>query len=207
MSFPPTFKPMMDAANKADAAQFSKEDILDPQGWDLLSFLMDSRTGLGRFREFRISNYQLMMDLIDYCKDHTIEEIMKLPDVKERVDLYNKYRDDFVEQLHNVSTIKDNLIIVDYRDEEIIYPGNRFMIYALYPECNISMHIIWGREKQNTVLAVGHSIINKTCKTVVGELMLQYGGGGHEKAGTCQLDNDKVESQMLEIIDVMVKNG
>lgn len=207
MSFPPTFKPMMDAANKADAAQFSKEDILDPQGWDLLSFLMDSRTGLGRFREFRISNYQLMMDLIDYCKDHTIEEIMKLPDVKERVDLYNKYRDDFVEQLHNVSTIKDNLIIVDYRDEEIIYPGNRFMIYALYPECNISMHIIWGREKQNTVLAVGHSIINKTCKTVVGELMLQYGGGGHEKAGTCQLDNDKVESQMLEIIDVIVKNG
>ncbi|MDY0321840.1 MAG: hypothetical protein RBR23_08920 [Arcobacteraceae bacterium] len=207
MSFPPSFKPMMDAANKADAAQFSKEDILDPQGWDLLSFLMDSRTGLGRFREFRISNYQLMMDLIDYCKDHTIEEIMKLPDVKERVELYNKYRDDFVEQLHNVSTIKDNLIIVDYRDEEIIYPGNRFMIYALYPECNISMHIIWGREKQNTVLAVGHSIINKTCKTVVGELMLQYGGGGHEKAGTCQLDNDKVESQMLEIIDVIVKNG
>lgn len=205
--FPPSFQPMMEAANKADAAQFSRDEILNPQGWDLLSFLMDSRTGLGRFREFRISNYQLMMDLIDYCKDHTIEEIMRLSDVKERVELYNKYRDDFVDQLHKVSTIRENLVIVDYRDEEIIYPGNRFMIYALYPDTNISMHIIWGRDKQNTVLAVGHSIINRTCKTSVGELMLKYGGGGHEKAGTCQLENDQVAIQMAEIVDVIVKNG
>ncbi|QOG11477.1 exopolyphosphatase [Arcobacter sp. FWKO B] len=206
-SFPPTFKEMMDAANKADAAQFSKEEILDPSGWDLLSFLMDSRTGLGRFREFRISNYQLMMDLIDYCAEHTIDQIMQLPDVQERVELYNKYKDDFKEQLKKTSKVVGNLVIVDYRYEEIIYPGNRFMIYALYPDTNISMHIIWGRDKQNTVLAVGHSIVNRTCKTSVGELMLKYGGGGHEKAGTCQIDNSEVDTVMNEIIDVIVKNG
>ncbi|MCK5293985.1 MAG: exopolyphosphatase, partial [Arcobacteraceae bacterium] len=124
--FPARFKAMMDAANKADAAQFSKEDILDPQGWDLLSFLMDSRTGLGRFREFSVSNYQLMMDLIDYCAEHPIEDILALNDVKERVELYNKYAKEFKDQLLRCSTIYKNLIIIDYRDEEIIYPGNRF---------------------------------------------------------------------------------
>lgn len=207
LSFPPSFRELMDAANKADAAQFTKEEIINPKGWDLLSFLMDSRTGLGRFREFRISNYQLMMDLIDYCKDHTIEEIMSLADVQERVELYNKYKDDFIAQLKKVSTIKENLVIVDYKNEETIYPGNRFMIYALYPEVNISIHKLWGREKQNSVFAIGHSIINRSCKTNIGELMLGYGGGGHEKAGTCQVDNDKAEDILQEIVEVILANG
>ena len=140
--FPPRFTDMMDASNKADSAAFSKEDILNPEGWDLLSFLMDSRTGLGRFREFTVSNYQLMMDLIDYCADHTIEDILALSDVKERVDLYYRYEKEFEEQLHRTSTVHDNLIIIDYRDEEIIYPGNRFLIYALYPNTNMSIHVI-----------------------------------------------------------------
>lgn len=119
--FPSSFRPMMDAANKADSAAFTKEDILNPQGWELLSFLMDSRTGLGRFREFTVSNYQLMMDLIDYCKDHTIEDILKLSDVKERVDLYFKYEKEFEKQLKRCTTIKGNLAIIDYRDEETIF--------------------------------------------------------------------------------------
>jgi nanoRNase/pAp phosphatase (c-di-AMP/oligoRNAs hydrolase) len=191
---------MMVAVDKADAAQFSKEDILNPKGWDLLSFLMDSRTGLGRFRDFRISNYQLMMDLIDYCHDHGIDDIMKLPDVKERVDLFNKYADDFKDQLKRCSTVYDNLVVLDLRKEEVIYPGNRFMIYALYPEQNISIHVIMGFKNQNTVFATGKSILNKTSKTNVGELMLSYGGGGHSAAGTCQIDNDKAENVLKELI-------
>jgi len=198
---------MMIAVDKADAAQFSKEDILDPQGWDLLSFLMDSRTGLGRFRDFRISNYQLMMDLIDYCHDHGIDDIMKLPDVKERVDLFNKYADDFKEQLKRCSTVHGNLVILDLREEEIIYPGNRFMIYALYPEQNISIHVIMGFKGQNTVFATGKSILNKTSKTNVGELMLSYGGGGHSAAGTCQIDNDKAEDTLKELISKINADG
>ena len=198
---------MMQAVDKADAAQFSKEDILNPQGWDLLSFLMDSRTGLGRFREFRISNYALMMDLIDYCANHDIDEIMQLPDVKERVDLFNKYAPDFKEQLQRCSTIHSNLVVLDLRDEEIIYPGNRFMIYALYPETNISIHVIWGFQKQNTVFAVGKSIINRTSNTNIGELMLKYGGGGHSAAGTCQIDNDKAEDVLKELIQTITNDG
>jgi nanoRNase/pAp phosphatase (c-di-AMP/oligoRNAs hydrolase) len=205
--FPSNFDAMMSAANKADAARFSKEDILNPQGWDLLSFLMDSRTGLGRFREFTVSNYHLMMDLIDYCKDHSIEEILQLPDVKERIDLYLKYKEDFQEQLHRCSTVYKNLIIIDYRNEDIIYPGNRFLIYALYPQINISMHVLWGKDKQNVVFSPGKSILNKTSNTNIGELMLSYGGGGHKAAGGCQIDHDKAEQALQEIIEKINQDG
>ena len=198
---------MMIAVDKADSAQFTKEDILNPQGWELLSFLMDSRTGLGRFREFTISNYALMMDLIDYCHDHGIDDIMKLPDVKERVDLFNKYSKEFKDQLKRCSTIHKNLVVLDLRDEEIIYPGNRFMIYAMYPETNISIHVLWGFKKQNTVFATGKSIINRTSKTDVGQLMLKYNGGGHNAAGTCQIDNDKCEDVLQELITAITNDG
>ena len=198
---------MMIAVDKADAAQFSKEDILNPQGWDLLSFLMDSRTGLGRFREFTVSNYQLMMDLIDYCHDHGIEDIMQLPDVKERVDLFNKYADEFKDQLSRCTTVYDNLVVLDLRDEEIIYPGNRFMIYAMFPQTNISIHVLWGFKKQNTVFATGKSIIDRSSKTNVGELMLKNGGGGHNAAGTCQVDNDKCEDILKELISTITNDG
>jgi len=198
---------MMAAVDKADAAQFTIDDILNPQGWELLSFLMDARTGLGRFREFRISNYALMMELIDYCKNHTIEQILELPDVKERVDLFFKYESEFKEQIRRCSTVCGNLIVLDLRNEEIIYPGNRFMIYAMYPECNISIHVLWGFQKQNTVFATGKSIFNKTSQTNVGELMLKYNGGGHEKAGTCQIDNDKAEKVLQELISQINIDG
>ncbi len=198
---------MMMAVDKADAAQFSVDEILNPQGWELLSFLMDSRTGLGRFKEFRISNYQLMMDLIDYCIDHTIEEIMQLPDVVERVELYNEYEDRFREQLERCSIMYNNLIVLDLRDEEIIYPGNRFVMYAVNPEVNISIHVIWGFQKQNTVFALGKSIVNRTSKTNIGELCLKYGGGGHKAAGTCQVSHEDSERVLEELIETITNDG
>ncbi|MFK5892979.1 MAG: exopolyphosphatase [Pseudomonadota bacterium] len=201
------FNDMMDAVDKADAAQFSKEDVLDPKGWDLLSFLMDARTGLGRFRDFRISNYALMMDLIDYCKDHSIEEILQLEDVKERSTLYFEQAEQFQQQLKKCSKIYKNLVILDLREEDTIHAGNRFMIYALFPDTNISIHIIWGFKKQNTVFAVGNSIINRSSKTSIGELMLKYHGGGHENAGTCQIAHEQAETVLKELIEVINSNG
>jgi len=198
---------MMEAVDKADSAQFTVEDILNPTGWELLSFIMDSRTGLGRFREFTVSNYQLMMDLIDYCLDHNIDEIMKLPDIIERTELYMSHQDNFMEQLERCSTIHKNLVVLDLRDEEIIYAGNRFMIYALNPDTNISIHVLWGFKKQNTVFATGASIVNKTSKTNIGELMLKYNGGGHKAAGTCQIDNNKAQEVLPELIIAINNNG
>lgn len=151
---------------------------------------MDSRTGLGRFQDFRISNYQLMMDLIDHCRDKSIDEIMLLDDVKERVDLYFSHREKFQEQLRRCGSVCGNLVILDLRHEEKIWAGNRFEIYALFPQCNISIHVLWGFKKQNTVFACGKSIFDKSSATNIGELMLNFGGGGHENAGTCQVPNE-----------------
>jgi nanoRNase/pAp phosphatase (c-di-AMP/oligoRNAs hydrolase) len=205
--FPRISDEMMHAVDKADSAQFELDDVLNPKGWELLSFLMDSRTGLGRFREFRISNYALMMDLIQHCLTLTIEEILELPDVKERVDLYRKYEDQFKDQLQRCSTVHGNLVVLDLREEETIFPGNRFMIYALYPKTNISIHHIWGFQKQNQVFATGKSIFNKTSKTNIGNLMLEYGGGGHANAGTCQIDNKKAEEVLQELIQKITAEG
>ena len=198
---------MMSAVDKADMAQFSKEEVLNPQGWVLLNFLMDARTGLGRFRDFRISNYQLMMELIDYCKQHSIEEILQLEDVKERSQLYFSHKEPFEKQIKRCSTVYDNLVVLNLRNEETIYCGNRFTIYALYPQCNISIHLLWGLRKQNTVLATGKSIFNRTSKTNIGELMLKYGGGGHANAGTCQVENHQAESVLKELIAQINADG
>ncbi|MFN3700378.1 MAG: exopolyphosphatase [Alphaproteobacteria bacterium] len=199
---------MMLAVDKADSAAFSKEEILHPEGWVLLSFIMDSRTGLGRFRDFNISNYQLMMQLIDECRQHkTIDEILELPDVKERVDLYFDHQLKFRAQIERCSSVHGNLVVLDLRKEDTIWVGNRFVIYALFPHCNISMHILWGKNKQNTVLAIGKSILNKTSKTDIGTLCLEYGGGGHQAAGTCQVENLRAEETLIDIIDRIKTDG
>lgn len=205
--FPEISDAMMAAVDKADAARFSREDILEPKGWELLSFLMDARTGLGRFHDFRVSNYQLMMDLIAYCRNHTIDEILRLPDVKERVDVYFEHAPKAKEQIERCSTVHKNLVILDLRDEETIWATNRFVVYALFPETNISIHVLWGLRQQNTVFAVGKSIINRDSKTNIGMLMLQYDGGGHENAGTCQIDNDKAEAVLAELIAHVNRDG
>ena len=199
-TFPNISDDMMAAVDKADSAQFDREDILDPKGWVLLNYLMDSRTGLGRFREFRISNYILMMQLIGYCKQHTVDEILNLPDVRERKDLYFQHVDKARKQIKRCSTVHKNLVVLDLRKEEIIYATNRFVIYALFPETNISIHVMWGLKQQNTVLATGKSILYRSSKTNIGELMLEYGGGGHEAAGTCQIANDKADEVLKELI-------
>ncbi len=198
--FPDIPEELMEAVDKSDSAQFNEEEILRPTGWDLLSFIMDARTGLGRFRNFRVSNYTLMMDLITYCRTHSLEEVLQLPDVRERADLYFQLEAPFKEQLRRCSTLHGNLVVLDLRGEETIYPGNRFMLYSLYPQCNISMHILWGVKRQNTVFAVGKSILNRASPVKVGAVMLEYGGGGHAEAGTCQIANDKAETVRLELI-------
>jgi nanoRNase/pAp phosphatase (c-di-AMP/oligoRNAs hydrolase) len=191
---------LMDAVDKGDSAGFNIDEILNPKDWVLLNYIMDARTGLGRFRDFTISNYDLMMKLIDYCPKHTIKEILALPDVKERTDLYFEQTELFKAQLKRISKVYDKVIVIDLRGEDIIYAGNRFMVYAMYPEIEISVHVAWGFKKQNTAVMIGKSIINKASKVDIGELCLEYGGGGHANAGTCQLDNDKVDGELPTII-------
>lgn len=200
--FPEISEELMRAVDQADSADYAIDDILRPEGWALLNFLMDSRTGLGRFRQFRISNYQLMMALIDeVLRAGSVEDILALPDVAERVDLYREQTEMFVAQLQRACTVRGDLVVVDLREEEVIHAGNRFMVYALFPQCRVSVHVINGKQGVNTVLAVGKSILDRTSPLDIGALMLSYGGGGHLNAGTCQVDHDQAERVLGEIAD------
>lgn len=205
--FPNVSDDIMLAVDKGDSADFTEREILDAQGWSLLNFLMDARTGLGRFRDFRISNYDLMMKLIDYCRNHTIEQILELPDVRERVDLYREHEAKAKEQIKRCASVHDNLVVLDLRGEETIWATNRFVVYALFPKCNISIHQMWGKQKQNVVFAIGKSILDRSSKTDVGQLCLKYGGGGHAAAGTCQIDTAKADAVRAELVATITADG
>lgn len=207
-AFPEIPEEMMAAVDKADSANFTKDEILNPSGWVLLSFIMDARTGLGRFRDFNISNYQLMMKLIDYCRTHSdIRDILRLPDVKERVDLYFEQEGKCREQIERCAKKHGKTTVLDLRHEETIWAGNRFLVYALFPQATVSVHVLWGKNKQNTVFAVGKSILNRNSKVKIGKIMLEYGGGGHDAAGTCQVENLKSEETLKELIERIAKDG
>jgi nanoRNase/pAp phosphatase (c-di-AMP/oligoRNAs hydrolase) len=201
-TFPAVDEALMKAVDQADSARYTLEEVLHPKGWTLLSFLMDARTGLGRFRDFRISNYQLMTTLIDACRTLSVHEILALPDVRERVDLYFQHEPKAVDQLLAASTTHGNVVVVDLRDQDPIWATNRFMVYALFPQCNLSIHRMWGLRKQNTVFAIGKSIFERTCATDVGALCLRYGGGGHAAAGTCQIEHSMADKVVGELIAV-----
>jgi len=206
-TFPASWEEMMLAVDKADSAQYVRSEVLEPTDWTLLNYLMDARTGLGRFRDFRISNYELMMQLIDYCSENEIHDILRLPDVMERIELYEAMKMKARDQIKRCATTHGNLVVLDLREEELIYPTNRFMIYALFPECNISIHQMWGLRKQNVVYAVGKSILNRSSNTNVGELCLRYGGGGHNAAGTCQIDHERGPQVLKELIAQINEDG
>jgi nanoRNase/pAp phosphatase (c-di-AMP/oligoRNAs hydrolase) len=199
-AFPKFPEEMLAAVDKDVSARFTLQDVLNPAGWELLCFIMDARTGLGKYHDFKVSNTNLFMDLVDQCRKHPIETILNLPAVKERTDLYFSHQEQAREQIKRCTTLHKNLAVVDLRKEETVYATNRFMVYALYPECNISIHMLWGTRKQNVTFAVGKSIFTRTSGVDVGQLMREYGGGGHRSAGTCQAPNSQAEKVRQELI-------
>jgi nanoRNase/pAp phosphatase (c-di-AMP/oligoRNAs hydrolase) len=195
------FKDMVIEADKCDSAHFTREEVLNPAGMVLLSFIMDPRTGFGRYRDFRISNYQLMDCLIDYLRTMSVEEIMQLDDLQERARLYNEHREPFLRMMQDYSRVDGAAIITDLRGVEETYVGNRHVIYALFPDQNVSVRVFDGREKQFCVFSVGYSILNRTATVDVGKLMLKYGGGGHRRVGTCQVPYSEVDHILQEIVE------
>ena len=197
----PQFTDMMVAVDKVDSGNLTREEVLNPTGWILIGFLMDPRTGLGRWRQFTISNYQLMEMLIDACRTMTIDEILNIPDVQERIEVYNDQTLKFKEMIIKYTSTNGNVIISDLRGVDPIYTGNRFLIYSLYPEQNVSAWIVSGRGGHGCSAAVGYSILNRTCTLDVGALMLKYNGGGHKAVGTCQFSDENMESELPKMLN------
>lgn len=198
--FPSEMEDMMRCVDKSDSADLTIDEIESPEGWILLSFIMDPRTGLGRYKDYRISNYRLMEDLIEYCRAMPVEKILELPDVKERVARYFEHQGKYRDMLRKNTEIKGKCAIIDLRFQDEISVGNRFQIYAMYPEITVSVHVLWGLNKQNVVLTVGKSILNRTNQADIGALMLEYGGGGHAAVGTCQIPVEKADEILDEVV-------
>ncbi len=195
------WNPMMEAVDKVDSANLTRDEIENPTGWVLIGYIMDPRTGLGRFRDFRISNYQLMLDMIEYCRTMTAEDILALPDVKERVECYFEQDALFKEMLGRCTKMVGDVLIIDYRNEDTIYAGNRFLVYTLFPDCKVSIHVTWGKERQNVVLAMGNSILNRSSQANLGSIALQFGGGGHHAVATCQVAENEADNVLTSIIN------
>ena len=201
----PQFDDMMEAVDKVDSGQLTIDEIQNPTGWILIGFLMDPRTGLGRWRNFTISNYQLMEKLIDACRTMTTDEILNLPDVKERIDVYFEQTEKFKEMVKKYTQVGGNVIISDLRGVDPIYSGNRFLIYSMYPEQNISAWIVSGKGGVGCSAAVGYSILNRTSNVDVGSLMLKYNGGGHKNVGTCQFDDDAMMTELPKMLKELIE--
>jgi len=206
-AFPRISQEMLSAVDKADSAQYTEEDILAPDPWTTLNFLLDPRTGLGRFEPFSISNEQFMKDMMIYCRHHPIAEILKIPDVEERLHLYLDHEERFEMQIRRCTKVHTKLAVVDLRGEDVIYAGNRFTVYAIFPACNISIQVLPDAEPGKSLLAVGKSILSRTSKTDVGTLMLAYGGGGHKAVGTCRVPDGDVDRVLKELIEKITADG
>ncbi len=198
---------LMSGVDKSDSGQFTVEDVANPKGWVLLAFIMDPRTGLGRHHHYRISNYKLMEDMIQYCRNMTAEQMLQIPDVQERVQRYQTQERVYEEMIRKNASTRKNVLIIDLRGVEDIVSGNRFKEYVLFPQQNVSMRIMWGVKRQNIVFTCGHNIFNRTSRTNVGSLMLKYGGGGHRHVGTCQVPFDRADKVKEELLAVMNADG
>lgn len=179
---------LMSAVDRCDSGQLTPREVLHPTGWYLLSFIMDPRTGLGYHRDYRISNYTLMKDLIEYCRFMPPEHILKLSDMQERVARYYAQEEAFVAMIRDNARLEGSVLVINLMDVTDIKAGNRFREYAMYPEANISLRIFWGKLREKVVFTCGHSILNRTSTVNVGQLMLKYGGGGHTRVGSCQVE-------------------
>ncbi len=200
----PQFDDMMEAVDKVDSGNLTIDEIQNPTGWILIGFLMDPRTGLGRWRDFTISNYQLMEMLIDACRTMSTDEILALPDIQERIEVYNEQTEKFKEMVTAHTRVEGNVIISDLRGVEPIYTGNRFLIYSMYPQQNISAWIVSGRGGVGCSAAVGYSILNRTATLDVGSLMLKYNGGGHKKVGTCQFTEENMATELPKMLEELI---
>ncbi|MDR0497604.1 MAG: exopolyphosphatase [Treponema sp.] len=195
------FGEMIRYVDKVDSADLSVDEITNPSGWVLLGFIMDPRTGLGRFRDFTISNLELMKTLAAACATKKIEEIMAMPDVIERKNVYMEQEKPFLEMLKKHTKADGNVILADLRGVDPIHAGNRFLIYTMHPEQNISVWIVDGKNKQNCAITVGYSVINRSATVDVGSLLLKYGGGGHSVVGTCQVSYEDTDKAVADIIN------
>jgi len=200
------FKEMLHFVDKVDSADLSEDEILNPTGWILLGFICDPRTGLGYHKGYRISNLAFMNELVEHIRTKSIDEILSLPDTQERIAIYQENDQKAREFLKKHSWVEGSVLITDARGVDDLPPSNRFLVYSLFPETNISIRMIDGKGKEFVAISVGYSILNRTATVDVGSLMLKYGGGGHKAVGTCQTPYNMADVALKQILSACNSN-
>jgi hypothetical protein len=185
--------------DRFESASLSVMDVAAPRGVILLGFIIDPRTGLGSFKEFFIK-------LVGWLKEYEIDEVLAQPEVAERIRKYEEANMTFNEALNENTRVDGNVIVTDFRNIKKVPVGNRFLVYTAYPVRNVSVRVQWGPRKEFVAVTIGHSIFNKTCKTNIGRLCSDYGGGGHKGAGGCVLKTGTADEEIKEIIERLKKN-
>jgi hypothetical protein len=192
---------LVDETDRLDSANLTHDDVMNPQGHILLGFTIDNRSGLG----FDFKTY--FTTLLGYLKTMPIEKVLLQPEVADRVRRLREEQDRFQDLLLATSHMDENVVVTDLRNVETLPAGNRFLIYSLFPDANVSLRIHWGPKRENVIAAVGHSIFKRTCETSVGELMSHFGGGGHRGAGTCKIPVAEADASIKEILETLKRNG
>ena len=194
------FLDLLRDVDKVDSADLHREEVRNPSGWIMLGFIMDPRTGLGRHHHFDISNYELMQRMVSLIRNKSLDEILAYPHVAARLAFYREHVSECSNSIQENSRRMGQTVVFETRNITQMPVGNRFLIYSLYPDCNVSVQIGWGKNKENVFLSVGKSILDRSSKVDIGALLREYGGGGHENVGTCQVAPDEVDQVLKAIV-------
>jgi hypothetical protein len=194
------FAHLVDETDRFDSAQLSREEVLDPKGVVLLGFTIDSRTGLGRFKDY-------FKDLVEWLKAMPVEQVLEQPEVRRRVGLITEQNAAFLTALRSHSRQAGNVVLTDFRDTTPAPVGNRFLVYTLFPETNVSLRVQWGPERKFAAVTLGHNIFNRTSKANCGQICSDYGGGGHRGAGACTLEPATADAKIAEIVGRLQREG
>lgn len=186
--------------DRLDSAALNITDVKDPQGIILLGFTMDSRSGLGGFKSY-------FNNLVMWLKTMTTEKVLSQPEVKERVKNLRENNAAFLKLLRENSRRDGNVVITDFRSLEKVPVGNRFLIYTLFPETNVSVRVHWGPQKKFVAASVGHNIFNRTSKANCGRICSVFEGGGHKGAGGCPLPPNRADAMIAQIVKMLKSAG
>lgn len=196
----PQFEALVEQTDRLDSANLTLDDIIDPQGYIKLGFTIDGRSGLGPFDEYFISLVQLLR------KSPPLDEVLFHPEVARRCRRLEEEDIQLHAALKEHSRVEDNVVLTDFRSLERVPVGNRFLVFALFPQINVAARVQWGARREFAMLTLGHSILNRTCQTNVGALAARYGGGGHQGAGSIKLTSD-YDQQIQMIVAELKGNG
>ena len=185
-------KYLLHETDRIDAGKLEPQDVLDPQGYVLVSMTTDGRNA---------GDEPYWLRIIELLRDASLEEVLRDPEVSRRCQQIRDEQEQLRKLLLARTVMKGNVIFVDLRGIQEIPDGNRFLIFTLFPQGNIQVKVADDKQRENTTsISVGYNIFNTTSKVNVGELLSHHGGGGHKVVGSCRVPNDQAEAAIREIV-------